>query len=320
MIPENFWLQPANGFDEKSKGLDIDTIEKKETALGVVFPSLYKELMQSQNGGGIRKCAFIEDGEKIGDFLPINFNSYRVDTFLDYLKLTKSDEDLNEMHNRFDFCYPERLVSFADFHGHGCIFFDYGWLNEEKLNTPSIVIIVDDGDEFLHYQQTKRFDSFEKFVKSLEEIREEPINVLISSGLDFEAFINTIQKKWNTTFDVIDKNWDWSKSFSNSYDGIVPLFMDNETIKEYIKVSNVNEEEMRQWIEQEGRERQIKSTFSPNQFLSGTYQFQDNVEHNIVIDINRPWFPTKYAIENFMEELEKDSELKIKKKTIANNI
>ncbi|PIE79085.1 MAG: hypothetical protein CSA15_04570, partial [Candidatus Delongbacteria bacterium] len=89
MIPENFWIQPIDGFNEKSAGLDIETIKKKEIELNVVFPSLYKQLMQLQNGGGVRKCAFIEDGEEIGDFLKIDFNAYRINTFLDFLKLTK---------------------------------------------------------------------------------------------------------------------------------------------------------------------------------------------------------------------------------------
>ncbi len=319
MIIKNFWIQPSNGFDEKSVGLDIKTIEKKEIELGVVFPSLYKQLMQLQNGGRIRRCSFIEDSEEIGSFLNIHFKKYRINTFLDYLKLTKSDDDLKEMYTQFDFCYPERLVTFADFHGHGGIFFDYGWRLKEKQLSPSVVIIIDYGNEFLHYQQTKHFESFEKFIESLEEIQEEPINILVSTELDFETFIQTIQKKWDTNFNAVEKNWDWPKNFLNSYDGIVPLFIDDKTINECIKEFNSSPEEMNLWIKLEGRERQIKSTFSPNQFLSGTYQFQDNTEYNIIIEVFRPDFPAKYAIANLMEALDNDSELKIKKKTIANN-
>ena len=320
MIPENFWLQPPIGFDEKTKGLSVEVIKKKEKELGVSFPNTYKQLMQLQNGGNIRRCSFIDDGEEIGGFLKIDFSIYRINTFMDYLKLTKNEDELKEMYNQFDFCYPERLITFADFHGHGGIFFDYGWLQEKSLIKPSVRIIVDDGNEFLHYQQTKCFESFEKFIESLEEIQGEPINILVSSELDFETFINIVQQKWKSTFKEVEKNWGWAKHFSSSYDGIVPLFIDDKTVEEYIKTSNSDKKEMKGWIEKEGRNRKIKSSFSPNQFLSGTYQFQDNAEYNIVIDIYRPWFPVKHVIKNFIEELDNNSELKIKNRTIANNV
>ena len=48
MIPENFWLQPPIGFDEKTKGLSVEVIKKKEKELGVSFPNTYKQLMQLQ--------------------------------------------------------------------------------------------------------------------------------------------------------------------------------------------------------------------------------------------------------------------------------
>lgn len=320
MIPKNFWLQPANGFNEKMIGLSSKTLEEKENELGVTFPCLYKQLMQLQNGGGIRRCAFMEDGEEIGNFLSIDFNASRVNTFLDYLRLTKTEAELKEMYDNFEYCYPERLIIFGDFHGHGGIFFDYGWLQAKRQDEPSVVIITDEGDEFLHYQQTKRFDSFKAFIGALEEIQGEPITILISSELEFESFISIVQQKWNSRFEIIDKNKGWTKYFSNCYDGELPLLLDDKTIDQYVKDNNANEKEMKEWIEQEGRERKIKSTFSPNQFLSGTYQFQDNTDYNIVVEINRPWFPIQYAMEHFFKEVDDDADLKISNKTIANNM
>ncbi len=310
-ILQNFWFQPTKGYTEETRGVSPETLRKKEEELGIVFPGLYRDLMQLQNGGPVRPKT-LKDGDEIGSFMPIDFGKFRINTLRSYLARTKYEEDLKEMYEQFPLCFPDRLIAFGDFHGHGIFFFDYGWLQEHQRKMPKVVLITDYGDDFLHYGIEKRFDSFEEFINNLEEVEYNCTRLVIHSDLAFGDFIMQLKQKWGDAFQP-QKSEDENYS-SSTYNGHLPLYLDDKTIKAYAKEQNTDEQEVKEWIAQEGRTRNIKCYVYPNQYKAGTYNFQEYPDHQIVIEMYRTWFPMEYAIQDLAEELQDEEALKIKDK------
>ncbi len=315
---KNFWIQPSKGFTEKNKGVSDEQFQKKEQELGYKFPERYRDLMKLQNGGYLRKH-IINDQIDIESFESLK----NVESFLEYLYITKSDEDLEEMYNQYEFCNPKRLISFASLYGHGVVCFDYGWLKKDRLNEPKIILIEDDGDDFLDYGIVAEYKNFDAF---LSQFKHEfggrywsETTLIIESELGFENFIVALRKIWNQDFEVKeDDRYGWF-NFEKYYYGTVPLVMDDKTISLYVAKSGALASEMSDWIEKEGKKRLIKSVFSPNKHISGTYLFPENTTANIIIEVKNSWFPKKYAIENLKDELKLNLDLKIKKITMHNN-
>lgn len=144
--------------------------------------------------------------------------------------------------------------------------------------------------------------------------------LIIESELSFENFATILGKIWNQDFEFEENDrYGWF-NFENYYYGTVPLVMDDKTISLYVEKSGALANEMSDWIEKEGRKRLIKSVFSPNKHISGTYLFPEKSNANIVIEIKNPWFPKKYAIENLKDELKSNQDLKIKEITMHNGL
>ena len=318
-MSKNFWIQPPKGFTDKNIGLSEEKLLNKERELGFKFPKKYRNLMKQQNGGYLRKF-LINNEISIESFESLK----HVENFLEYLYITKSDDDLEEMYNQFEFCNPKRLISFASFYGHGVVCFDYGWLEKNRLEDPKVVIIDDDGDDFLHYGFVEKYNNFDTFLSNFKHEFGEHYwgntALIIESKLGFENFVNTIKEMWNQDFETkTDDRYGWF-NFEKYYYGTVPLILDNKTINLYVEKSGTSTKEMSEWIEKEGNRRLIKSIFSPNQHKSGTYLFPSTPKANIVIEIQNPWFPKKYAVKNLKSELESNPNLKITKITMHNNV
>ena len=58
-----FWKQPAQGFNEESRGRTEEEINIREKQIGFKFPETYRSLMKLQNGGYIRNSAYYRNGE-----------------------------------------------------------------------------------------------------------------------------------------------------------------------------------------------------------------------------------------------------------------
>ena len=86
---KNFWIQPSNGFTENTKGVSEEQFQEKEQELGFTFPEKYRDLMKLQNGGYLRKY-ILNDEIDIESFENLKY----VESFLDYLYITKSDDEL----------------------------------------------------------------------------------------------------------------------------------------------------------------------------------------------------------------------------------
>jgi hypothetical protein len=71
----------------------------------------------------------------------------------------------------------------------------------------------------------------------------------------------------------------------------------------YAEKNNTTIAEVLDWASTEDRTRLISATISPNQHRSGTYLYPDNPEVTLVLEIDKPWFPTDRAIERLCNEL-----------------
>lgn len=316
---KNFWIQPSKGFTEKTKGVSEEQLQEKEQELGVVFPEKYRDLMKLQNGGYLRKF-IINDEIEIESFENLKY----VESFLDYLLITKSEDDLEEMYSQFKLCNPKRLISFASLYGHGVVCFDYGWLNEDRLNEPEILLIEDDGEDFLDYGVVAKYKAFDDFLSHFKHKFGgrywSETALVVESELSFEDFVSALAKIWGQDFEIKeDDRFGWF-NFEKYYYGTVPLVIDDKTKDLYVEQSGALANEMSEWIEKEGKIRLIKSVFSPNKHISGTYLFPKEARANIIIEVQNTWFPKRHAIKNLKDELKSNQDLKIKEITMHNNV
>ncbi len=75
---------------------------------------------------------------------------------------------------------------------------------------------------------------------------------------------------------------------------------------------------MSDWIESEGKIRWIKSVFSPNKHMSGTYLFPQMANANIIIEIQNSWCLKTTHFENLIEQLKSNQKLKISEIMVSN--
>ena len=316
---KNFWIQPSSGFTNETIGLSEEQLKAKEKVIGFNFPSQYRNLMKAQNGGYLRRYLINEEMSLEG-FERLEY----VETFLDYLYQTKSEEDLTEMYRQFDFCYPTRLISFANLHGHGVACFDYGWLQKAPLREPAIIFINDDGDDFLHYGIVGKFKHFDELLSAFKHDFSgrywDETALVIKSELDFESFMKRLAEVWEIALEAkTDNRFGWY-NFEKYYVGTVPLVIDDQTVQEYIGQSGADPTNTQEWIAKEGRRRFIKAVFAPNQHLAGTFLFSGQETANIVIEIKNPWFPKRRAVEQLKQQLESEESLKVNAVTVHNNV
>ncbi len=92
-------------------------------------------------------------------------------------------------------------------------------------------------------------------------------------------------------------------NFKTWHSSHIPLYLDDETLKEYAKTNTSEIVELLAWTEDEGRIRNIYTIFSPNQHRAGTYLYPDNADVNMVIEIKKSWFPMQKPVEAFIASL-----------------
>ena len=317
---KDFWIQPSKGFTEETKGVTEEQIYIKEQEMGFNFPESYRNLMKVQNGGYLRKHT-INKELGLESFEKLKY----VDTGLEYMYITKNDEDLEEMYSQYKFCNPKRLISFASLYGHGVVCFDYGWLEKDILNEPKIILIEDDGEDFLDYGIVVEYKNFDDFLSQFKhKFRKRywsETALIIQTELDIENFMATLQSCWGINFQIeTDDRYGWF-NFEKYYHGTVPLVIDDQTLDLFQKNSETLKEDIALvWVKDEGRKQLIRAVFSPNRHISGTYLFPEKNNANIVIEIKNPWFSKALAVENLKNELKSNQDLKIKEITLHNNV
>lgn len=309
---KNFWIQPPQGFNKENRGLTEEALRQKELENGFRFPGTYRKLMKLQNGGALRKQVISGNEDYLVEyFSAIRFDSHEINNCLD---LTKFESDIDELYAQFYYCDPKRLIILSHLGSSGVLCFDYGWLRKEALQEPEIVLIGNDGEDFLHYEEVSRFKGFDQFLQLLRaDLEESRIIVGIHSEWSFEEFIDKFSEGEKNRFKVRSDDRQGHYNFHQWYEGAIPLHLDDETLESYISSTSINRQEMYYWVEAEGRERTIRTLFTPNQHLSGTALYPDCTEFNILLEVQKSWFDAKVPLQNFCGNQKQREELEIHK-------
>lgn len=275
-----FWKQPAQGFDEDSRGRTEEEICIREEQIGFKFPETYRSLMKLQNGGYIRKSAYYRNGE----CKELLYNGAVIDkitpqpigyqTMYDVLSEWKDAEELNSLspteHNNL-----KRLPLISHMDGHEWMCFDYGWTEKEIKNEPNIVFFNDRFEEYL------RISNFDKFIQGLVYYGYESCeyNFGIRTNESIQKLANQIENKFEMELEEkSDNRYGWF-NFKTWYSGNIQL-------------------------EQDFR---LQFNLAPNKYLSNTYQFQEKPEIEFVVG----FIPTKNNFEALPNNSNKYEEIMI---------
>lgn len=315
---KNFWIEPILGFNDNNKGVSDDQIKTKEKELGVILPSVYCKLMKLQNGGNVRCQSvhneLVKDDEDyfpvIENIEPIQEGNRGVASFYDFLVRIEDEDDVEDMAYEYSKIDLKKLIVFARIEGGGCLAFDYGYDMAAVLKDPKIVVIEENGGKFFGFEPTYSLDNFEVFRESLT-LEHNAVFVGIETSNTLQRFIELLQEKWNFKADTNTNTRKGLFNFDKWYKGVTTLEMDDEIITKHIERTKSEPKEMWDWIEKEGRQRQIESYFSPNITKAGTYLFPDDKNYNIIIEIKKTWFNTNVAAENLCKQLVMDKTLNI---------
>ena len=261
----NFWKQPAEGFDENSRGRTESEISAREAQIGLKLPKLYKELMLLQNGGYVRKKGYkSEKYDFTGGLLingstiaPLNGYPHFYDTFEGVLREFLRPNEIKDWANS-EYCHPERLIVISAMDGHSCLCFDYGWKSEFAFLEPEVCVFdLETGSEFP--QEVLREISFETFVSNL-----------VYSGYECDSFYYSV--KCDLAIDelaeYISKKWDIEID-ERTDDGYGHFNFD----KYYFSlITGSDGAKYRFWL-------------TPNQHRAGTFLFQERPEFIYVLKI-----------------------------------
>lgn len=261
-----FWKQPAQGFNEESRGRTEEEIKMREEQIGYKFPETYRSLMKLQNGGYIRKSAYYRNGEckellyngAVIDRITTQPIGYQ--TMLDVLSEWKDEDEINSL-SPTEYNYLERLPLISHMDGHQWMCFDYGWTEKEIKNEPNIVFFNDRFEEYL------RITNFDEFIKGLVYYGYESCeyNFGITTNDSIQKLANQIENKFDIELEEkTDNRYGWF-NFKTWYSGNIQL-------------------------EQDFR---FQFIIAPNKYLSNTYQFQEKPEIDFVVG----FIPTKNKFE-----------------------
>ena len=282
-LKPNFFKQSALGFNVHSQGRTDAQLDDYEAKAGFKLPQSYRELMKIQNGGSLRyeKIADVEDFTFYGGFSEMRPDlAYYVTNFKDYILCTCDEEELAATQKELAPFYPQRLILFAGLDGHSAAYFDYGFRQNEPVETPSIVFIGDDGDDFLHFGVVgPQFANFDDFLESLtlDAEADDATYLGIVSSQSCDATMQLLAKNLGLNLKIYENDDRYGHyNFDVWHSAHVPLELDDETMQNYAKENGTTLEAMQDWSVSEGKTRHIYSIFSPNQQRAGTYLFQDN--------------------------------------------
>jgi hypothetical protein len=300
---KNFWIPPAQGYTQLSRGLTLPQLAAIEARNGFALPVVYKALMQLQNGQALR-CTQGR-GLLVEHFWPLSDIAQELVTFEDYMRLSCSDEEISEAKKSYDFCHLERLIIFAcESHEIGC--FDYGWRSKVVLDDPQVVFFCDHGIDFLHFGVVQTLANFDTLLAQLE-LTEHHANrtyLGIESQYSFDALCALLANALEGELALQDHNRSGWFNFEKWFHLNVPLYLDDSTLLSYAQDNSTTFEEVLDWASQHGRSRQIASLLYPNQHRSGTYVYPDNPEVVAVLEIPKPWFPVARPVAQLINQLQ----------------
>jgi SMI1 / KNR4 family (SUKH-1) len=300
---KNFWIPPAQGYTQLSRGLTLAQLAAIEARNGFPLPAAYKTLMQLQNGESLR---YTQCGELLVEhFWPLSDTAQELVTFEDYMRLSCSDEEILEGKKSLGYCNLQRLIIFAcESHEIGC--FDYGWRSKAVLADPQVVFFCDYGMDILHFGVVQTVANFDTFLAQLE-LTDHLANrtyLGIESHHSFDTLCALLASALQVELALQDNNRSGWFNFEKWFHINVPLHLDDFTLRSYAQDNGTTFDEVLDWVGSEGRSRQIASLLYPNQHRSGTYMYPDNPEVVAVLEIPKPWFPVARAVAQLVGQLE----------------
>lgn len=169
------------------------------------------------------------------------------------------DKDKLESSSNTNFLYLDRLPILSNMDGHTILCFDYGYNIENEYETPEIVYFelecAEDG-----YEERIRLKSYDELISNLVYYGYESTSyyIGIKSNESIEKISELIEKSLDLQLEIkTDDGYGWY-NFEKWYYGVLKL---NPSLSAYVKLT-------------------------PNQFLSNTFLFQNDIEFNYVIDIH----------------------------------
>ncbi|MDJ1472109.1 SMI1/KNR4 family protein [Xanthocytophaga flava] len=260
MLTDDFWIQPAKGFTDRTRGRTEEEILKIESTIGFRFPELYRDLMKIQNGGHLRRRAYpFEDGIQ-----ELFYNNAKLDPIfvgsvvnvLQELSEFMDEEEIEEL-VQTEINHMDRLIIVSSMYGHSYMCFDYGWHEETVRSEPEVCFFdMERGNGFEEYL---RVESFEKLVSELVYYGYESTSFYIGirSSLSIDAIIDVLAVQWSVKFqEHTTDRYGWF-NFDKWFSGELEITSD---LSFHIVVS-------------------------PNQHRSGTYLFQNHADNTFVIEI-----------------------------------
>lgn len=300
---KNFWIPPAQGYTQLSRGLTLAQLAAIEARNGFPLPAAYKTLMQLQNGEALR---YTQGRELLVEhFLPLSDTAQELVTFEDYMRLSCSDEEILEGKKSLGYCNLQRLIIFAcESHEIGC--FDYGWRTEAVLADPQVVFFCDHGMDILHFGVVQTVANFDTFLAQLEltDHLAHRTYLGIESHHSFDALCALLANAWEVELALQDHNRSGWFNFEKWFQVNVPLYLDDATLRSYAQDNSTTFDDVLDWVSSEGRSRRIASLLYPNQHRSGTYMYPDNPGVLAVLEIPKPWFPVAGPVAQLVGRLE----------------
>jgi SMI1 / KNR4 family (SUKH-1) len=299
---KNFWIPPALGYTQLSRGLTLSQLAAIETRNGFPLPAAYKTLMQLQNGHALR---YTQGRDLLVEhFWPLSDIAQELVTFENYMHLSCSDEEISVGKQSFDYCNLERLIIFTcESHEIGC--FDYGWRSEAALVDPQVVFFCDYGMDLLHFGVVQTVANFDTFLAQLE-LTDHLANrtyLGFESHHSFDPLCALLANAVHAELVLQDNNHSGWFNFEKWFHIDVPLYLDDSTLHTYAQDNGTMFDEVFDWASSEGRSRRIASLLYPNQHRSGTYVYPDNPEVVAVLEIPKPWFPVARPVAQLIDQL-----------------
>jgi hypothetical protein len=288
--------------DARSRGRTEAELAAAEARIGFRFPEALRSLLRQQNGGAVRYST-LPDSPVSVDHLS---GAEQLMNFREYLLTFNGEDDVVACESERAPFHPERLVIFSSLDGHSCAGLDYGYRQAEPRTEPEVVFLGDDGGDLLGCgEMGPRFASFDALLDALEpggDFAERTFIGLVSPA-PYATLVTDLEVALGVGFAARTDDRSGHFDFDSWHTGSVPLFLDDDTLREQAQRTGTTFAALQAWAEEEGRTRYLSAWCSPNQRRSGTFLFHEAPELCLVLEVAQGWFDQGRPMARLLERL-----------------
>jgi hypothetical protein len=264
-------------------------------------------------------------------------------TFRDYILYTCDDEELDAVMTELAPFHPERLLLISPLDGHSGAYLDYGFRSEAPALTPGVLFVHDDGDDFLHFGvMSPSFVDFDEFLASLSEDPDRKDSEILGvvSTVPYEELVHHVADALALTLNQnVDDDQNGTFNFDSWHDTYIPVELDERTLQSVAAANGTTLDEMIEWTHVQARSsgeraspkgrahvqarssgecaspkgrahvqgatRNLFAVTTPNQHRSGTFQYPDCPQVQLVVEIRTSWFPLQQPMAGLIQKLRK---------------